>query len=92
MSLWNVFKSETAVEIQGNPSSKGTLLKWSHTHPCFVMGNDTGDLLFYNNEEQTKYCKETHEKKIHDGDWNNEGFLGKILKNLSLLKKCIQSQ
>lgn len=74
--LWNVFSSTNLQEMEWETKYKNTFIKWSKTHPVLVIGNEKGNLLFYNKKIQKKIpTMSKHSKKVISGDWNKEGLL-----------------
>ena len=82
--LWNVFSSNNLQEMEWETKYKNTFIKWSKTHPVLVIGNEKGNLLFYNKKIQKKIpTMSKHSKKVISGDWNKEGLLSNLkIKNI----------
>lgn len=76
MTVWtHATKSVTEIDI---PSSKdkASYIKWSNTDSVLVIGTEKGTLIFFNKKNSRKIpCVGKHSKRVHTGDWNDEGLL-----------------
>lgn len=80
VSLWNVFNNNTVTDMEIEPKYKNSYIKWSKTNPVLAIGNEKGNIAFYNKKTQKKVpTMGKHSKKILAGDWNKEGLLSKII-------------
>lgn len=76
MSVWT-YSTKSTLDIELSlPKEKATFIRWSKTHPVLAIGTDKGSLVFYNKKTQRKIpCVAKHSKKVHTGDWSDEGLL-----------------
>ena len=82
--LWNVFAESKLIEIElDEKKSKASFAKWSKTHPVLAIGSDKGALTFFNKKNSKRIpTMGKHTKKIISGDWNKDGQLSNISKQL----------